>query len=230
MEKYAESGTGGIPRRAFNDPRALASLGSSNLSTQFGGGQSGIGISRNNDFVAQAARGKFSNSDWFTQGGTPTTRAAINSGVNEMNRIARDGASFAQEVDRNLQVGGRQFATAEGIRTMRQTLSNAQNARQQLQSSVYAAASAAGRTTGDVAAAHNNAVASLNGEQRAGAITNYGKYAGAVVGAMDKSRGRLDKGIAKLERQIASSESKFYGQIRAATRGLGNTPDGDPFD
>ena len=38
MLKYAESGTGGIPRRAFNDPRALASLGSSNLSTQFGGG------------------------------------------------------------------------------------------------------------------------------------------------------------------------------------------------
>lgn len=33
MEKYAESGTGGIPRRAFNDPRALASLGSSNLAT-----------------------------------------------------------------------------------------------------------------------------------------------------------------------------------------------------
>ena len=36
MEKHAESGTGGIPRRAFNDPRALASLGSSNLSPSFG--------------------------------------------------------------------------------------------------------------------------------------------------------------------------------------------------
>ena len=35
MPKYAESGTGGIPRRAFNDPRALESLGSSNLSSQF---------------------------------------------------------------------------------------------------------------------------------------------------------------------------------------------------
>ena len=35
IPKHAESGTGGIPRRAFNDPRALASLGSSNLSTQF---------------------------------------------------------------------------------------------------------------------------------------------------------------------------------------------------
>lgn len=35
LSKYAESGTGGIPRRAFNDPRALASLESSNLSTQF---------------------------------------------------------------------------------------------------------------------------------------------------------------------------------------------------
>lgn len=32
MEKYAESGTGGIPRRAFNNPRAMDSLGSSNLS------------------------------------------------------------------------------------------------------------------------------------------------------------------------------------------------------
>jgi hypothetical protein len=35
MEKYAESGTGGIPRRAFNDPRAMNSLGSSNLSNSF---------------------------------------------------------------------------------------------------------------------------------------------------------------------------------------------------
>ena len=35
MPKYAESGTGGIPRRAFNDPRALSSLGSSNLSSGF---------------------------------------------------------------------------------------------------------------------------------------------------------------------------------------------------
>ena len=35
IPKHAESGTGGIPRRAFNDPRALASLGSSNLSSQF---------------------------------------------------------------------------------------------------------------------------------------------------------------------------------------------------
>ena len=35
IPKYAESGTGGIPRRAFNDPRALESLGSSNLSSQF---------------------------------------------------------------------------------------------------------------------------------------------------------------------------------------------------
>lgn len=33
--KFAESGTGGIPRRAFNDPRALESLGSSNLSQTF---------------------------------------------------------------------------------------------------------------------------------------------------------------------------------------------------
>lgn len=32
--KFAESGTGGIPRRAFNDPRAMESLGSSNLSAQ----------------------------------------------------------------------------------------------------------------------------------------------------------------------------------------------------
>lgn len=36
LPKFAESGTGGIPRRAFNDPRALESLGSSNLSTNFG--------------------------------------------------------------------------------------------------------------------------------------------------------------------------------------------------
>lgn len=42
LPKHAESGTGGIPRRAFNDPRALASLASSNLSTQFGGGEAGI--------------------------------------------------------------------------------------------------------------------------------------------------------------------------------------------
>lgn len=42
IPKHAESGTGGIPRRAFNDPRALASLGSSNLATQFGGGEAGI--------------------------------------------------------------------------------------------------------------------------------------------------------------------------------------------
>ncbi len=32
MLKHAESGTGGIPRRAFNKPRAMESLGSSNLS------------------------------------------------------------------------------------------------------------------------------------------------------------------------------------------------------
>ena len=32
MLKHAESGTGGIPRRAFNNPRAMDSLGSSNLS------------------------------------------------------------------------------------------------------------------------------------------------------------------------------------------------------
>lgn len=37
LPKFAESGTGGIPRRAFNNPRALESLGSSNLSNQFGG-------------------------------------------------------------------------------------------------------------------------------------------------------------------------------------------------
>lgn len=36
MQKFAESGTGGIPRRAFNDPRAMESLGSSNLSNQLG--------------------------------------------------------------------------------------------------------------------------------------------------------------------------------------------------
>lgn len=35
MEKFAESGTGGIPRRAFNNPRAMASLGSSNLTQTF---------------------------------------------------------------------------------------------------------------------------------------------------------------------------------------------------
>ena len=35
MEKYAESGTAGIPRRAFNNPRAMDSLGSSNLSNNF---------------------------------------------------------------------------------------------------------------------------------------------------------------------------------------------------
>jgi len=34
MLKHAESGTGGIPRRAFNNPRAMGSLGSSNLSSQ----------------------------------------------------------------------------------------------------------------------------------------------------------------------------------------------------
>lgn len=45
--KFAESGTGGIPRRAFNDPRALESLGSSNLSTQFTGGRASIGVSIN---------------------------------------------------------------------------------------------------------------------------------------------------------------------------------------
>lgn len=45
--KYAESGTGGIPRRAFNDPRALESLGSSNLSTQFTGGRASVGASIN---------------------------------------------------------------------------------------------------------------------------------------------------------------------------------------
>ena len=224
MEKYAESGTGGIPRRAFNDPRALASLGSSNLSNQFTS-QTGLGISRNNDFIGKAARGKFSNSDWFTQGGTPTTRASVNSGVNEVNRVARDGASFAQEVDRNLEVGGRQFATPDGLRTMRQTLSNAKNARQQFRDSVIRAASTAGRTIGDVSNAHNNA--GLGGSQT---TKDFSSYAGAVVGAMDKTQGRLDRGIAKLERQVASAERKYYGQIRTATRGLGNTPDGDPFD
>ena len=35
IPKHAESGTGGIPRRAFNNPRAMASLGSSNLSNNF---------------------------------------------------------------------------------------------------------------------------------------------------------------------------------------------------
>ncbi len=34
MLKHAESGTGGIPRRAFNNPRAMESLGASNLSNQ----------------------------------------------------------------------------------------------------------------------------------------------------------------------------------------------------
>jgi hypothetical protein len=35
MLKHAETGTGGIPRRAFNNPRAMESLGSSNLSNSF---------------------------------------------------------------------------------------------------------------------------------------------------------------------------------------------------
>lgn len=35
MEKRAETGTGGIPRRAFNNPRAMESLGSSNLANSF---------------------------------------------------------------------------------------------------------------------------------------------------------------------------------------------------
>ena len=109
---------------------------------------------------------------------------------------------------------------------MRQTLSNAKDARKQFQDKVTRTAYVAGQTTGDVA----KSVASLNSEQRATANTNYGTYAGRVVDSMDKARGRLDKGIAKLERQITTSENKFYGQIRQATRGLGNTPDGDPFD
>lgn len=37
MEKFADTPVGGIPRRAFDNPRAMESLGSSNLSTQFGG-------------------------------------------------------------------------------------------------------------------------------------------------------------------------------------------------
>lgn len=43
MEKRAESGTAGIPRRAFNNPRALESLGSSNLSNSFTLGSGGVG-------------------------------------------------------------------------------------------------------------------------------------------------------------------------------------------
>jgi hypothetical protein len=34
IPKHAESGTAGIPRRAFNNPRAMESFGSSNLSNQ----------------------------------------------------------------------------------------------------------------------------------------------------------------------------------------------------
>lgn len=225
MEKRAETGTGGIPRRAFNNPRAMESLGSSNLSNQLTGFG---GIDRGNDFVNQVAKrgSKFGSSDWYERTGNEATRQVTRNATRQVELVARRGADQAQEATNALKRGNAQFATAEGIRTMRANLQVAKDSLEALRQSTTRGAYLAGAGIGEVSNAH----AAQNTGVQASASRDFAEYSGQIVGKMDTARGKISAGIQKLERKIESSERKYYGQIRAATRGLGSTPNGDPFD
>lgn len=100
LPKHAESGTAGIPRRAFNNPRALESLGSSNLANRFILGSGGQTLARNNT--------KWENSGFKAVGGfssdisTPEARQVRSNAIGATSVIADRASKEVSQLKRSL--------------------------------------------------------------------------------------------------------------------------------
>ena len=169
-----------------------------------------LGVDRQNDFVNQASVGKYGNSDWYERVGNDITRNITRNMRSRVTNAAQRGGEYAQDATNSLKIGYNQFATPSGIVQMRGALKSAEDARLNLARETQTAARFVGAGVAEIGIAFTqyqpNEVP-LAG--KAEAQKDFSNYTSAILNKMTDRTKVIDKGIAKLERQLKSAEKKL---------------------
>jgi len=169
-----------------------------------------IGVDRQNDFVNQASVGKYGNSDWYERVGNDITRNITRNMRSRVTNAAQRGGEYAQDATNALKGGYNQFATPSGVVQMRRNLKAAEDARLNLARETQTAAGWVGAGIAEIGIAFTqyqpNEVP-LAG--KAEAQKDFSNYTSAILNKMTDRTKVIDKGIAKLERQLKSAEKKL---------------------
>jgi hypothetical protein len=169
-----------------------------------------LGVDRQNDFVNQASVGKYGNSDWYERVGNDITRNITRNMRSRVTNAAQRGGEYAQDATNALKKGYNQFATPSGVVQMRGLLKAAEDARLNLARETQTAAGFVGAGIAEIGIAYTqyqpNEVP-LAG--KAEAQKDFSNYTSAILNKMTDRTKVIDKGIAKLERQLKSAEKKL---------------------